>query len=78
MLQILPDKYTLHICKALVNEEKATKYLKRRVVVEYYSNEKVQVTSIYFNPFTLRAAKGGLTIFEIFSLQKHFLKTFEG
>ena len=74
MLQILPDKYSLHICKVLVNKEKATTYLKRRVVVEFYSNEKVEVTSIYFNPFTLRAAKRGLTIFEIFSLQKHFFE----
>ena len=28
----------------------------------------------YFNPFTLRAAKRGLTILEIFSLQKHFFE----
>ena len=31
-----------------------------------------------FNPLTLRAAKRGLTILEIFNLQKEFLKTFEG
>ena len=27
-----------------------------------------------YNPFTLRAAKRGLTILEIFSLQKHFFE----
>ena len=34
-------------------------------------------TYVHINPFTLRAAKRGLTILEIFPLQKHFLKTFE-
>ena len=31
--------------------------------------------NITVNPFTLRAAKRGLTIMEIFYLQKHFLET---
>ena len=29
---------------------------------------------VFINPFTLRAAKRGLTILEIFPLQKHFLE----
>ena len=29
---------------------------------------------LWFNPFTLRAAKTGLTILMIFFLQKHFLE----
>ena len=33
---------------------------------------------LMINPLTPRAAKRGLTILEIFNLQKKFLKTFEG
>ena len=34
----------------------------------------VEMKSGLDNPFTLRAAKSGLTILEIFYLQKHFLE----
>ena len=39
-------------------------------MIDQYENMAKQS----INPFTLRAAKTGLTIWEIFHLQKHFLK----
>ena len=38
---------------------------------------RLLLAAVRINPFTLRAAKRGLTFLEIFPFQKHFLKTFE-
>ena len=50
-------------------------YWQSAIIIETGSSKKSY--SRVINPFTLREARRGLTILEIFPLQKHFLKAFE-
>ena len=58
-------KYIYTLCIVMIS--KATLYFNTCI----YQNTH---WSMVVNPFTLRAAKRGLTILEIFPLQKHFFE----